>query len=51
MQGMLLSCLKISNWPLEYEETIIIGRSHPEDTSHYERHEKRSEGATYNFLG
>ena len=22
-----------------------------EDTSHYERHEKRSEGATYNFLG
>ena len=22
-----------------------------EDTSHYERHEKRSESATYNFLG
>ena len=22
-----------------------------EDTSHYERHEKRSEGATYNFIG
>ena len=22
-----------------------------EDTSRYERHEKRSEGATYNFLG
>ena len=22
-----------------------------EDTSYYERHEKRSEGATYNFLG
>ena len=22
-----------------------------EDKSHYERHEKRSEGATYNFLG
>ena len=28
MQGMLLSCLEISNWHLEYEETIIVGRSH-----------------------
>ena len=29
MQGMLLSCLEISDWHLEYDETIIVGGSHP----------------------
>ena len=28
MQGMLLSCLMISDWPLESEETIIGGKYH-----------------------
>ena len=53
MQGMLLSCLMISDWPLESEETIISGEYHLKihHERHYERHEKRSEGATYNFLG
>ena len=29
MQGMLISCLMISDWPLESEETITDGEYHP----------------------
>ena len=51
MQGMLLSCPVISDWPLESEETIANGEYHLKMHHRYERHEKRLEGATYNFLG
>ena len=36
---------------LRIREIIIDGKLSLEDTSRYERHKKRSEGATYNFLG
>ena len=43
--------------PWDIRLALRIRRDHyhwwisSKDTSHYERHEKRSEGATYNFLG
>ena len=51
MQGVLLSCLMISDWPLESEETLIGGKYHLKIYHAMKDMKKRSEGATYNFLG